>query len=46
MHPYIAYLILTNPANHRARPDECCTGVRDLLGQLRRRWLAGRGGRR
>jgi hypothetical protein len=38
MHPYIAYLILSNPANHRApRPDECCFGLRELVGRLWRR---------
>jgi hypothetical protein len=32
MHPYIAYQILSNPANHRApRPDEGRLGLRELL---------------
>jgi hypothetical protein len=32
MHPYIAYQILSNPANHHApRPDESRFGLRELL---------------
>jgi hypothetical protein len=35
MHPYIAYQILSNPANHRApRPDECSLEVKKLLAAL------------
>lgn len=33
MHPYIAYIILSNPSNHHPRPDECCAPVRMILRQ-------------
>ena len=39
MHPYIAFLILQNPADHAARrPDECCFGLRDFAVRLWQRW--------
>ena len=31
MHPYIAYLLISSPANHHARPDERCIGLRETL---------------
>jgi hypothetical protein len=31
MHPYIAYVILTNPANRHPRPDECCVSLKETL---------------
>jgi hypothetical protein len=38
MHPYIAYQILNNPANHHEpRPDECHVSLRDLLALAWRR---------
>lgn len=36
MHPYIAYLILSNPANHHPRPDECCASFREMFATARR----------
>ena len=33
MHPYIAYIILSNPANHHPRPDECCAPLRTVVRQ-------------
>jgi hypothetical protein len=42
MHPYIAYLILSDPANsHASRPDERCFGLRTCVCQLWRRWQPG-----
>ncbi|WP_200241621.1 hypothetical protein [Thiohalocapsa halophila] len=46
MHPYIAYLVLTNPANHHPRPDESCPNLRQALAELWQRWLPGGRGRR
>jgi hypothetical protein len=34
VHPYIAFLILNNPANHHPRPDECGLPLRELLAAL------------
>ena len=46
MHPYIAYLILTSPANRDPRPDECCIGLRAWLARLWQRARPGaQGGR-
>ena len=46
MHPYIAYLILTGPANRDLRPDECCIGLRAWLARLWQRARPSAQGRR
>jgi len=30
-HPYIAFIILSNPANHHRRPDEALIDVRAMI---------------
>jgi hypothetical protein len=46
MHPYVAYRILSSPANRQPRPDECCASLREILTRLRQRWPLGAAGRR
>jgi hypothetical protein len=48
MHPYIAYIILSNPANHHEpRPDECRSlGLREYLATLWQRCVPARFGHR
>jgi len=40
MHPYVAYIIMSNPANHHPRPDECCVPLRIVLRQAIGRLVA------
>jgi|AACY02.2.fsa_nt_gi hypothetical protein len=46
MHPYIAYLLLTEPATHHTQPNALGPNLQQALRALGRHWRWGGGRRR